>query len=431
MSTPVLVLILVFFGGSAIGAPIGLTMISAGVVYLLLSGQDIGLASEQILNSLFQSFVLLAVPLFIFAANVMDAGTISRRLLQFALALVGRFRGGLAHVNVIASLIFSGMSGSAIADAAGIGRVIIGMMVDKNRYPPGFAAAVTAASATIGPIIPPSIPMVLYALVSNTSVGSLFLGGIVPGLLMAASLMLAIAVIARKRGFPTEPAIGRTELPGVVGRAIPPLLMPLILLGGIYGGVATPTEAAAIAAAYALLLAVIVYRALTAGQIVDILVQSTRATTIVAMIIAGAFVFNFIVAIEGLPNALAGWLAAINLPPLAFFLLVNAIFLVLGAFLDTITLLLILVPLLMPSVRDLGIDTVHFGVVIVVNMMIGLITPPYGVLLFVINGLTGIPLRDMVRELWPFLFILVVALLGMTIFPGLVLFIPRQFGYSA
>ncbi len=431
MSTPVLVLILVFFGGSAIGAPIGLTMISAGVVYLLLSGQDIGLASEQILNSLFQSFVLLAVPLFIFAANVMDAGTISRRLLQFALALVGRFRGGLAHVNVIASLIFSGMSGSAIADAAGIGRVIIGMMVDKNRYPPGFAAAVTAASATIGPIIPPSIPMVLYALVSNTSVGSLFLGGIVPGLLMAASLMLAIAVIARKRGFPTEPAIGRTELPGVVGRAIPPLLMPLILLGGIYGGVATPTEAAAIAAAYALLLAVIVYRALTAGQIVDILVQSTRATTIVAMIIAGAFVFNFIVAIEGLPNALAGWLAAINLPPLAFFLLVNVIFLVLGAFLDTITLLLILVPLLMPSVRDLGIDTVHFGVVIVVNMMIGLITPPYGVLLFVINGLTGIPLRDIVRELWPFLFILVVALLGMTIFPGLVLFIPRQFGYSA
>ncbi len=430
MSTPVLALLIVFFGGAALGMPIGLTMISAGIFYLLLSGQDIGLAGEQILNNLFQSFVLLAVPLFIFAANVMDAGTISQRLLRFSLALVGRFKGGLAHVNVIASLIFSGMSGSAIADAAGIGRVIIGMMVDKNRYPPGFAAAVTAASATIGPIIPPSIPMVLYALVADTSVGFLFLGGIVPGLIMAVSLMAAIAIIARTRDFPTEPPITRTEVPGVVGRAIPPLLMPVILLGGIYGGVATPTEAAAIAAAYALLLAVIVYRALSLGQIVDILVQSTRATTIVAMIIAGAFVFNFIVAIEGLPNALADWLATINLPPLAFFLLVNAVFLVLGAFLDTITLLLILVPLLMPSVRSLGIDTVHFGVVIVVNMMIGLVTPPYGVLLFVINGLTDIPLRDIVRELWPFLLILIVALLAMTVFPGLVLSVPRLFGYS-
>lgn len=430
MSTPVVVLLLVFFGGAAIGMPIGLTMISAGTFYLLLAGMDIGLASEQILNNLFQSFVLLAVPLFIFAAAVMDAGTISQRLLQFCLALVGRFRGGLAHVNVVASLIFSGMSGSAIADAAGIGRVIINMMVDKKRYPPGFAAAVTAASATIGPIIPPSIPMVLYALVADTSVGFLFLGGVLPGLLMAGGLMATIAVIARRREFPTEAPVARREVPGVIGRALPPLMMPVILLGGIYGGVATPTEAAAIAAAYALVLAVLAYRALTIGKIIDLLVESTRATTVVAMIIAGAFVFNFIVAIEGLPTALAAWLAAIDVSPLVFFLIVNAVFLLLGAFLDTITLLLILVPLLMPSVRSLGIDTVHFGVVIVVNMMIGLITPPYGVLLFVINGLTGISLRDMVRELWPFLGVLIVALLVMTVFPGVVLFVPRLFGYG-
>lgn len=430
MSAPVALLVVVFIVGGLIRMPIGFTMISGGIVYLLAAGRDMGLAGEQILNSLFQSFVLLAVPLFIFAANVMDAGTISQRLLTFALALVGRMRGGLAHVNVIASLIFSGMSGSAIADAAGIGRVIINMMVQNGRYSPGFAAAITAASATIGPIIPPSIPMVLYALVSDTSVGFLFLGGIVPGLIMAALLMIAVSLIARARAFPVEDPIPRRELPRIVARAAPPLLMPVILLGGIYGGVATPTEAAAIAAGYALVLAVVGYRALGLGDIVRLLVDSARASAVVAMIIAGAFVFNFIVAIEGMPNALAGWLSSVELSPLVFLLLVNALFLVLGAFLDTITLLLILVPMLVPSVRALGLDTVHFGVVIVVNMMIGLVTPPYGVLLFVINGLTGIPLRDIVREIWPFIAILVAALLAIVLLPDLVLWVPRLLGYA-
>jgi len=424
-----LVLAILLIGG-AIGMPICMAMIGAGVVYFAAMGMDIGIVAQKILNGFLNSFVLLAVPLFIFAANIMDAGTISQRLLTFSLALVGRVRGGLAHVNVIASIIFSGMSGSAVADAAGIGRVIIRMMVDKNRYSPGFAAAVTAASATIGPIIPPSIPMVLYGLLAQTSVGYLFLGGIVPGLFMGVALMGVIAIIARQRDFPVEDAIPARELPKVLVRAFPPLLMPIILLGGIYGGATTPTEAAAVAAGYALILAGGLYRALDISKLIEVLVQSARATATVAMIIAGAFVINFIVAKEGLPRDLAQWLAAMDLSPIVFLLVVNVVFLILGALLDTITLLLILVPLLMPTVRALGIDTVHFGVVIVVNMMIGLVTPPYGVLLFVINGLTGIPLRDMIRELWPFLAVLVMALFAMVFVPEIVLWVPRQFGYT-
>jgi len=430
MSGSFLLLLAVFVLAGAIGMPIGFAMLVAGITYLFATGQDVGLASEQVLNGLYNSFVLLAVPLFIFAANVMNAGTISDRLLAFSLVLVGRFRGGLAHVNVVASLIFSGMSGSAIADAAGIGKVIIDMMTRDGRYSPGFAAAITAASATIGPIIPPSIPMVLYALISGASVGYLFLGGVIPGFLMAIGLMLAIAIVARRRQFPVERATPVSDMPAVVVRAFPPLMLPVILLGGIYGGATTPTEAASVAAAYALLLAAVVYRSIGLGDIFGILVESSKSTGVVALIIGGAFVFNYIVAAEQIPNVLAEWLAGTEVSPLVFLLAVNVLFLLFGCLLDATTMLLVLVPLLLPTCEQLGIDLVHFGVVIVVNIMIGLITPPYGVLLFVINGLTGIPLRDMIREIWAFLAILLVALVIMVLSPDLVLWLPRQFGYQ-
>ena len=430
MSLEILLLIGVFLGLAAIGMPIGFAMLVSGIAYLFVAGRDVGLAGEQILNGLFNSFVLLAVPLFIFAANVMNAGTISDRLLAFCLAIVGRLRGGLAHVNVVASLIFSGMSGSAIADAAGVGKLIIDMMRREGRYSPGFAAAITAASATIGPIIPPSIPMVLYALVSSTSVGFLFLGGVLPGLMMAAGLMLVIAIVAHRRGFPVEQPVPLRRIPGLTLNAFPALMLPVILLGGIYGGATTPTEAASVAAAYALLLAGLFYRALSLKGLVGLLVDSTRSSAVVALIIAGAFVFNYVIAVERIPNELAAFIDSLALSPLAFLLSVNLLFLLFGCFLDATTMLLVLVPLLMPAVRQLGIDPVHFGVVIVVNMMIGLITPPYGVLLFVINGLTGIPLRDMVREIWPFMLVLIAALLVMVLVPETVLWLPRQFGYG-
>ncbi len=430
MSTPFLIAIAGFFILAGAGLPIAFAMFSAAIAYLFISGQDVGLVAEQSLNGMFDSFVLLAVPLFILAANFMNAGTVSDRLLAFCVALVGRFRGGLAQVNVVASLIFSGMSGSAIADAAGIGRVIIDMMRKDNRYPAGYAAALTAASSVIGPIIPPSIPMVLYALISNASIGYLFLGGIVPGLLIGGILMLFNAWTARRRNFQTDEVVPLRDLPRVTFRAFPALMMPVILLAGIYGGATTPTEAAAVAAAYALVLAAFFYRALSFGQLREILLDSARSTAIVGMIIAAALVFNYLVASENIPGIVADSLSSLDMHPLVFFFMVNVIFLALGCLFDATTLLLVVVPLFIPTVNALGIDTVHFGVVIVINIMIGLITPPYGVLLFVINAVTDIPLKDIIRETWPFLWVLLGALLAMILFPEIVLFLPRLFGYQ-
>ena len=429
MSIALLIMLLAFVALCAMGAAIGPAMIASGILYLFLSGQDVGLAADLIMNGFFSSFVMLAVPLFIFAANVMNAGTISERLLDFSLVMVGRFRGGLAHVNIFTSLIFSGMSGSAIADAAGVGKVLIDMMRRNDRYPPGFAAAITGASATIGPIIPPSIPMVLYALVSDQSVGALFLGGVGPGLLMTLALMATAWIIAKRRNFPTEPAQTCAQSLKIIGRGIPPLLMPGILLGGIYGGAFTPTEAAAVAALYALLLAGLVYRVLGFAKLFAILVQTIRSSAVIAMIIAGAFLFNYIVATEQIPNAIAAWLSGFELSPTAFLLMVSLLFLAFGCFLDATTMMLVLVPIVLPSLKAMGIDLVHFGVVVVVNMMIGLITPPYGVLLFVINSLTGIELAEIIREIWIFIAILLLSLLVMILEPNIVLWLPRMLGY--
>lgn len=429
MSLPFALCLLTLFLLAGIGTPVAHAILLGAIVYLAVAGQDIALAGEQILQGLYESFILLAVPLFIVAANIMNAGSISQRLLGFCVALVGRFRGGLGHVNVVASLIFSGMSGSAIADAAGIGKIIIGMMTERGRYSPGYAAAITAASATIGPIIPPSIPMVLYALVSNASIGYLFLGGILPGFVMGAVLMAMNARLAARRGFALEQPVPLRELPAQTARAFPALLMPAILLYGIYGGVTTPTEAAAVAAAYALLLAGLFYRALSLRALYGILVESARSSAAVGLVIGGALVLNYIVAAENIPRLLADALVGYDVHPLLFLLAVNLLLLLLGCVLDASTIILVIIPMFLPTCRALGIDLVHFGVVAVVNCMIGLITPPYGILLFVINAVTGIPLRDMIREIWPFLGALLAALLLMILVPDVVLLLPRLLGY--
>jgi len=414
---------------AGIGTPIAYSIILAALVYLALAGQSVGLAGKVLMDGLYQSFILLAVPLFIVAANIMNAGTISDRLLQFCVSLVGRFRGGLGHVNVVASLIFSGMSGSAVADAAGIGKIIIQMMTKSGHYTRGYAAAITAASATIGPIIPPSIPMVLYALVSNTSIGYLFLGGIIPGLLMGAVLMGMNSWISHRRDFALEEPVPLRELPRQTARAFPALLMPAILLYGIYGGVTTPTEAAAVAAAYALLLAALFYRALSFRALYGILVESARSSAAVGIVIGGALILNYIVASENIPTVLAQFLVGLDVHPLVFLLGVNLLLLLLGCILDASTIILVIIPLFLPTCRELGIDLVHFGVVAIVNCMLGLITPPYGILLFVINAVTRIPLAEIIREIWPFLGVLLLALLALILIPDLVLFLPRQFGY--
>lgn len=430
MSVAFLACIAVMFGLAAIGSPVSLSMIVAATVYLFMKGQDPGLAAEQMIQGLYDSFVILAVPLFIVAAGIMNAGSISDRLLVFCNALVGRFRGGMGHVNIVSSLIFSGMSGSAVADAAGIGKINIDMMTKNGRYTPGYAAAVTAASATIGPIIPPSIPMVLYALISDASIGYLFLGGIVPGLLMTLAMMILNARLAATRNFPVEETVPLREFPRVTARAFPALLMPVILLAGIYGGATTPTEAAAIAAAYALLLAVFFYRAVGLRELRVVLLESSRAAASVGLVIAAALIFNYIVASENIPGLVSKAMKGLEIPPLLFLALVNVLFLILGCLLDATTLILVIVPLFVPTCVALGIDLVHFGVVIVVNCMIGLITPPYGILLFVINATTGIPLKDIIREIWSWVLVLVASLVVMVVFPDIVLWVPRLFGYA-
>lgn len=415
---------------AGIGVPIAYAVIVGSLSYLFVSGESVGLAGKLMMDGLYGSFILLAVPLFIVAANIMNAGTISDRLLQFCIVLVGRFRGGMGHVNVVASLIFSGMSGSAVADAAGIGKIIIEMMTRTGHYTRGYAAAITAASATIGPIIPPSIPMVLYALVSSTSIGYLFLGGIIPGLFMGAVLMAMNYIIARKRNFGLEDAPPLRELPRNTLQAFPALLMPAILLYGIYGGVTTPTEAAAVAAFYALLLAVFIYRSLRLRVFIEILIDSARSSAAVGLIIGSALILNYVVAAENIPNLLAEYLNDLDISPLMFLLGVNLLLLLLGCLLDATTIILVIIPLFLPACRELGIDLVHFGVVAIVNTMIGLITPPYGVLLFVLTAVTGIPLNEIIREIWLFLGALIVALLAMIVFPDIVLWLPKYFGYA-
>ena len=419
----------VMLAGLLLRMPIGFSMLAAGVAYLLVKGQDLGLVAEQVCNGLYNNYVLLAVPLFVFAANLMNAGTVSERIFDFCRILVGRMRGGLAQVDILVSVVFSGMSGSAIADAAGPGLVTIRQMLKKPEYTPGFAGAIVVASATLGPIIPPSIPMVIYALVSGASVGALFLGGVVPGLSMALLMMLVVHVIATRRNMPREDPIPLREWPAIFYRGALPLSMPIVLLGGIYSGAFTPTEAAAVAALHALLLAGVVYRALSWRALGGVVLESTRSSAVITLILAGSFILNYAFTSEGVPQAMAQWVAGMQLTQLQFLLLVNVLFLALGCFLDVSVLLLVFVPMLLPAAKLLGVDLVHFGVLVVLNMMIGLIHPPFGMLLFVTKALTGIPIGDMMREGWPFLLMLLALLLAITVFPQIVLWLPHTMGY--
>jgi tripartite ATP-independent transporter DctM subunit len=419
----------VMLAGLLLRMPIGFSMLAAGVAYLLVKGQDLGLVAEQVCNGLYNNYVLLAVPLFVFAANLMNAGTVSERIFDFCRILVGRMRGGLAQVDILVSVVFSGMSGSAIADAAGPGLVTIRQMLKKPEYTPGFAGAIVVASATLGPIIPPSIPMVIYALVSGASVGALFLGGVVPGLSMALLMMLVVHVIATRRNMPREDPIPLREWPAIFYRGALPLSMPIVLLGGIYSGAFTPTEAAAVAALHALLLAGVVYRALSWRALGGVVLESTRSSAVITLILAGSFILNYAFTSEGVPQAMAQWVAGMQLTRLQFLLLVNVFFLALGCFLDVSVLLLVFVPMLLPAAKLLGVDLVHFGVLVVLNMMIGLIHPPFGMLLFVTKALTGIPIGDMMREGWPFLLMLLALLLAITVFPQIVLWLPHTMGY--
>jgi len=296
------------------------------------------------MNGLYNSYLLIAMPLFIFVANIMNASGVIERLLGFGAAMVGHLPGGLAQVNVVSNLVFSGMSGSAVADASGPGLIVARMMTKNGRYPAGFAAATSVASATLGPLMPTSIPMIFYALIANVSVGAMLIGGLVPALMQAAALMGVVALTARRRNFPREKMTPWNEVPAVLARAILPLVLPGLLIGLIYSGVTTPTEAAAIAAAYALIIAFLVYRSLEPGALLAVIGDTVRATAMIAMIMAGAFVFNYAVANENVPQLISSTFVAWHLSPIAFLFCVDLLMLVLAVVLDEVTILLVIVP---------------------------------------------------------------------------------------
>jgi C4-dicarboxylate transporter, DctM subunit len=427
---PFLLCVVTILGLALLGLPIGLSMISGSILYLFVSNLDMGIAAEQFLNRMYSNYIILAVPLFILAAEFMNIGSLSDRLLIWCNAVVGRFRGGLAFVNVLQSIVFAGMSGSAIADAAGPGKMVYGLMTRDGRYPNSFAAALTASASVIGPIIPPSIPMVLYALVSNASIGYLFLAGVVPGAIMGLALAAIIYIQARQRDFPVEPPVSIRKLPRITWESLPALMMPVVLMVCIYGGITTPTEAAAVAGAYALIVSVVLYRSISPTSFYRSLAASARTTASIGMLIAGALVFNYVVTVENIPATLTGILTAWNMDPIAFLIFVNVVLLLLGCVLEGTAIILIILPVLVPSAVVLGIDPVHFGVIAIINIMIGLITPPYGLLLFVMNSVTGVKLRLIVKDTIPFLAVLLASLLFFTFVPDIVLWLPRLFGYQ-
>ena len=429
-ASPFSISIVAITGLALLGLPVGHAMIAGSILYLLLAGLDMGTVAEQFLNGMYSNYIILAVPLFILAAELMNIGSMTERLMTFCNAIVGRFRGGLAQVNVLQSIIFAGMSGSAIADAAGSGKIMQNMMTTDGKYPASYAAALTAATAVIGPIIPPSIPMIIYALVSDASIGYLFLGGVVPGLLMAAFQMILVTVHARTRNFPVEPPTPLREIPGITWRALPALMMPVVLLGGIYSGVTTPTEAAAVAAAYALFISVVLYHSVSFADFYRSILASARTTASIGMLIAGALVFNYVVTIENIPHSLSVLLTSWELSPAGFLVLVNVILLLLGCVLEGTTIILVILPVFIPTANALGIDLVHFGVMCVVNIMLGLVTPPYGLLLFIMTRIANVPLRDIVRDVLPFLYTMILSLIVITFFPDTVLWLPRLFGYQ-
>ena len=415
---------------SLLGLPIGLAMIGASVLYLFLKGEDMGTAAEQLLNGTYSSYLLLAIPLFILAATFMSTGSIMDRLLRFCNAVVGRFPGGLAQVNVLQSIVFASMSGSALADAAGSGKLMQELMTRSNKYSKEYAAALSAVSAVIGPILPPSIPMVLYALVSDASIGYLFMAGVMPGLLIGAVQMTLIYFQAKRRHFAVEDRVPLRELPRITREALPALMLPVILLGCLYSGVTTPTEAAGVAAAYALLVSAVLYRSLSWRSVYVSLVSSARISISIGMLIAGALVFNYVITVENIPQSVSAVLKIYDLSPLLFLLIVNVMLLLLGCFLEGSTIILVVLPVMLPTAQALGIDPVHFGVVAVFNIMLGLVTPPYGLLLFMMTKIANISLSGLIREVMPFLVVMIGALALITLLPDAVLWLPRLAGYT-
>jgi len=405
--------------------PIGFGMFLGTIVYFISKGINIGELVNTLGYGLYSSYVLIAIPLFIFTANIMNFSKITDKIFNFANALVGRLHGGTAYVNILASLIFAGMTGSALADASGLGIIEIEQM-KKEGYDMPFACAITASTSVIGPIFPPSIPFVVYAMISGASVGKLFLGGMLPAIILCIVLGLYVYLISKKRKYPRGKNVTLKQFLKDTILAIPALLTPLVLLIGIYTGVMTPTEAGASAAAYSLIVASFIYKTISLKNLGKIVKDTLLVTGSIFLVITGAYGFTYIVAREQVGEwVLNIFTGLVGGSPTMFLLLVNVLFLILGCFVDIAVSQLVFVPLILPLVRYFNIDLVHFGVLICLNMMVGLLTPPFGMLLFITSGIGKISLKDMIRETIPMVGILIIALVIITYVPETVLFLTR------
>lgn len=439
---PLIVFVAFFILMFVIRMPIPTGMIVACAMYFLVDGLCKGygfgdmvvgnagqlhLIAQKTIEAIFTNGTIVAVPLFVFAANLMNSSTVTDYIFGFCDGLVGRFRGGMAHVNVLCSLVFSGMTGSAIADATGIGTMEIEVM-KKQGYDDPFSCAITAASATIGPIFPPSIPMVVYAMLTGASVGALFMGGMVPGILLALFLCVYIVYIARKRNYPRSEPIALKAYLKFLLKAIWALLTPVILLGCIYSGITTPTEAGAIAGLYTILVSAIIYKTMGWKELKKVLFDTVKGTGGVTIMIGAASAISFIFAKEGLGVTIGNWLLTLCHSQWSFLILTNVVVLILGMFIDTSVIQLVMIPILWPVAQQLGINVVHFGLVFTFNTMLGLSTPPFGMLLFITSSTSGTPLKDVIKEIMPMIMVMLLELILITFVPNVVLFLPKMFG---
>ena len=413
-----------------IGVPVFFAMLAGPGLVLWGIGQerDIAFLYRNIYNGI-DSFPLMAIPFFMLAGELMNKGGITRRLVDFAQVMMGHFRGGLAHVNILSSMLFAGLSGSAVADTSALGSMLIPAM-EKNGYTRKFAAAITAASSVIGPIIPPSGIMIIYAYVMGESVAALFLGGMIPGVMVGVGLMIVTGYLAKKNDFPvaSRRATWKERL-NAAARAFFPLLTPVIILGGILAGVFTPTEASAIAVAYALLISIFLLKTMTWKDLPEVLVRAALSSTVVLLLVGAAIAFKAIVGLSHLPEILAGWVLSLSSNPLVLLFLINILLFIVGMFLDAGPAIIILGPILAPIFIEMGVHPVHFAIIMSVNLTVGLVTPPMGLVLFVASSISGVRVETLAKTILPFLAVEVLVIFLITYIPPISLFIPELFGF--
>ncbi len=417
------VLFISLFGMLILGFPVAVALAGSSAIYILLQGTvpDV-VIMHRIINGV-DSFPLLAIPFFVLAGNLMNTAGITNRIFDFAMAVTGWLRGGLGHVNVTASIIFAGMSGTAVADAGGLGTIEIKAMRDRG-YPVDFAVGITAASSTIGPIIPPSLPLVIYGVMANASIGQLFLAGIVPGLMMAFALMIYVGWQAYMKGIPADQKFNLCILARSFANALPALATPGLIIGGMIFGWFTPTEAAIAACMWALFLGFVVYRSMSLKRFVRVSMDTVETTAIIMFIVGAASIFAWVLTQARITEYLASGLLSISDDPITILIMINIILLIVGCFMETIAAITILVPVMLPIIEKLGIDPVHFGIVMVLNLMIGLLTPPVGMVLYILSRVAKMPLTDAIRAVFPFLIPLLIVLGLITFIPEITLYLP-------